>query len=91
MDYAGLLRKSMLQISDFELINPKPNDVIVAFIDLDKVAIEDAKLIFDAMSDIFPNNPCLVMPDNITIRSLDPEELKQIRDRIDEFYESFLR
>lgn len=60
-----------------------PNDIIIIRATWDDLYMRDAKHMFDYLHELYPNNPCICLPDYVSLRSCSVEEAKQIRKELD--------
>lgn len=64
-------------------IHVDPNDIIVIRVTCDEIHMKDIKHMLDYLNEQYPNNPCICLPDYVSLRSCSVEETKQIRDELD--------
>ena len=70
-----------------EKMKPEPNEILIMKYNLDKIDIEEAKGVYDYITDIFSHNKIIVIPDDITLTRFDKEELIDIYDHISNLIE----
>lgn len=75
---------------NLDLIHPREKDVVVASLDFKKTTVEDAKRIFDNLSQAFPNNCVVVMPNSISVKTMDASCLKGLINDLEELYNSIV-
>lgn len=73
-----------------DLIHPKEKDVVVASLDFNKTTVEDAKNMFEYLSQAFPNNCVVVMPNSISVKTMDASCIKGLINDLEELYNSIV-
>ena len=68
----------------FGLSHPREKDVVVAYLDFNRTTVEDAKRTFDDLSQAFPNNCVIVMPNSMSIKTMDASCLKGLINDLEE-------
>lgn len=71
-----------------DLIHPRKKDVIIASLDFNKTTVEDAKRMFEHLSQSFPNNCVVVMPNFISVKTMDASCIKGLINGLEELYNS---
>lgn len=73
-----------------DLIHPKEKDVVIASLDFNKTTVEDAKNMFEYLSQAFPNNCVVVMPNSISVKTMDASCIKGLINNLEELYDSIV-
>ena len=71
-----------------DLIHPREKDIIIASLDFNKTTVEDAKRMFEHLSQSFPNNYVVVMPNSISVKTMDASCIKGLINDLEELYNS---
>ncbi len=73
-----------------DLIHPREKDVVIASLDFNKTTVEDAKRMFEHLSQAFPNNCVVVMPNTISVKTMDASCVKGLINDLEELYNSIV-
>ena len=72
---------------DISTLNPKPAEIIVMRFDLEKLDLDEAYDIFLNLQKKFPEHKVLAIPNEVSLQTLDKEELQSILDCVIKFME----
>jgi hypothetical protein len=72
------------------LIHPKEKDVVVASLDFNKTTSDEAKDVLDCLSHTFPNNFVVVIPNNVSIKTMNASLLKGLINDLEKLYNSIV-
>ncbi len=73
---------------DSEVLQCKPEDVIVLRYDMDKTSFDTASAIHSVMTDTFPNNKVITLPTTYSIATLTEEEVAEIIEQLTKYLET---
>lgn len=72
---------------DISTLNLKPTEVIIMRFDIEKLALDGAYNIFLDIQKKFPEHKVLAIPNEVSLQTLDKEELQNVLDCVVKFME----
>ncbi len=72
------------------LIHPKDGDIVVASLNLNKITHDEAQMVFNKLSRVFPNNYVVAIPHCVCIEAMDVAHLKGLINDLEELYNSIV-